>query len=81
VILSGDQSLNFSTYITNIFNYINATTYKTTLTRTNTGDRTGAIVGLWRATPAAVTAVEVRTDSGYFIANSTFTLYGVKAAA
>ena len=79
-ILSGDPSLNFSTYITNIFNYTNATTYKTTVTRTNTGDRTGAIVGLWRATPAAVTTVEVRTASGTFATGSTFTLYGVKAA-
>ena len=78
-ILSGDPSLSFSTYITNIFNYINATTYKTTVTRTNTGDRTGAISGLWRATPAAVTTVQVRVDSGYFIAGSTFTLYGIKA--
>ena len=78
-ILSGDPSAGFSTYITNIFNYTNATTYKTTVTRTNTGDRTGAIVGLWRATPAAVTTVQVRIDSGYFIAGSTFTLYGIKA--
>ena len=79
-IVSGDPSSSFSTYITNIFNYTNATTFKTTTTRTNTNDRTGAIIGLWRATPAAVTTVQVRVDSGYFIAGSTFTLYGIKAA-
>jgi hypothetical protein len=79
-IISGNPSSGFSTYITNIFNYTNATTFKTSITRTNTNDRVGAIVGLWRATPAAVTTVQVRVDSGYFIANSTFTLYGIKAA-
>jgi hypothetical protein len=79
-IISGNPSSGFSTYITNIFNYTNATTFKTTITRTNTNDRVGVIVGLWRATAAAVTTVQVRIDSGYFIANSTFTLYGIKVA-
>jgi len=78
-IVSGDPSGRFCTYITNIFNYSNATTFKTTITRTNTSDRVGVIGGLWRATPAAITAVQVRIDSGYFIAGSTFALYGIKA--
>ena len=76
---SGNPSLGFTTYITNIFNYTNATTFKTSITRTNTNDRTGAIASIWRATPAAITTVNVLVYSGYFIAGSTFTLYGIKA--
>jgi len=78
-IVSGDPSARFCTYITNIFNYSNATTSKTTITRVNSSDRVGVITGLWRATPAAVTTVQIRIDSGYFIAGSTFALYGIKA--
>lgn len=63
-----------------IFNYANATTFKTVLARTNYTDTgVSAYVGLWRATPAAITTVLVGT-SNFFASGSTFTLYGIKAA-
>ena len=66
--------------IANIQNYANSTTYKTSISRFgSTGDNTAAFVGLWRNT-AAITSVTVTTDSSTFTANSTFTLYGIKAA-
>ena len=66
--------------ITSIQNYSNATTYKTVLTRSNTAQYgTDAIVNLWRATPAAITRIDI-TSTGTFSIGSTFTLYGIQAA-
>jgi len=80
IIMSGNPSTSISTYVLNIFNYTNATTYKSCLIRSNLGDRVAAIVGLWRATPAAITTINIRVDTGTFNTGSTFTLYGIKAA-
>ena len=80
IIISGDPSLNFSTYKVDIFNYTNATTFKTFLIRSNTADRAASLVGLWRATPAAISTINIRVDTGTFNTSSTFTLYGIKAA-
>lgn len=80
IIISGDPSLNFSTYKVDIFNYTNATTFKTFLIRSNTADRAASLVGLWRATPAAISTINIRVDTGTFNTGSTFTLYGIKAA-
>lgn len=74
-----------TTYNTNliiqIMNYSNATTNKTTLCRANkASDGVDAIVGLWRNT-AAINSLTFFTASGNNIsADSTFTLYGIKAA-
>ena len=81
IIMSGDPSAGINTYISHIFNYTNATTFKTSLIRSNLVDRVAAIVGLWRATPAAITTINIRVDTGTLATGSTFTLYGVKAAA
>ena len=81
IIISGDPSLNFSTYKVDIFNYTNATTFKTCLTRSNSADRVAALVKLWRATPAAISTINIRVDTGTFNTGSTFTLYGIKASA
>jgi hypothetical protein len=77
------RTTNTSNIITQIQNYSNATTYKTLLSRDNAASEgTGAIVGLWRATPAAITSITIIPLSGGSIINtgSTFTLYGIKAA-
>jgi hypothetical protein len=77
------RTTNTSNIITQIQNYSNATTYKTLLSRDNAAsDGAGAIVGLWRATPAAITSITIIPLSGGSIINtgSTFTLYGIKAA-
>jgi hypothetical protein len=66
--------------VINIHNYANTTTYKTTLDRfNNAGTGTDAVVGLWRST-SAITSVLIKTHTGTFSANSTFTLYGIAAA-
>lgn len=68
--------------IANIMNYANTTTYKTCLLRQNTASAfVGSLVGLWRATPAAINSLTL-TSGGVskYVAGSTFTLYGIKAA-
>ena len=69
-----------STYFWHIQNYSNTTTYKTVLGRSNTASRgTNATVGLWRST-SAINQVKIDPQSTTFLANSTFTLYGIQAA-
>ena len=70
----------------NIMNYSQATTYKTILVRSSctgaSADDTRAVVGLWRATPTAITSLSlILASGGSFAIGSTFTLYGIKAAA
>ncbi len=72
------------TEIVHLQNYSNATTYKTFLGRTsnipNGNLNVGAVVGLWRST-AAITSIKVGPVVGTnFVAGSTFSLYGIKAA-
>lgn len=61
-------------------NYSNTTTYKTVLGRYNvaSGEVTQT-VNLWRST-AAISSMEIKTNSNFYYAGSTFTLYGIKAA-
>jgi hypothetical protein len=70
-----------SNTIVSIQNYSNATTYKSTLSRTNNVPTSyvAAVVGLWQNT-AAITSLTVLSGIGNFIIGSTFTLYGIKAA-
>lgn len=74
-------TLGANATIANIQNYANSTTYKTTISRSNTSSSaTEAIVNLWRNT-AAITQIDLFTNSGVnFAAGSTFTLYGITAA-
>ena len=71
------------TYIINLQNYSNSTTYKTLISRANnTGNGTNSSVGLWRST-SAITAIKVMATGGNatnFIVGSTFSLYGISAA-
>lgn len=68
---------------TMIMNYSNATTNKTTLTRWNSVSSAdpyvAAYVGMRRNTES-ITSITVFVGSGNFVAGSTFTLYGIKAA-
>jgi hypothetical protein len=76
------MSTTIASAITQINNYSNSTTNKTTLTRWNaptSGDPyVAAYVGLWRNT-AAITSLTLFLDSVNMAAGSTFTLYGIKA--
>jgi hypothetical protein len=77
----GSSSTAIGTMICNILNYANSTTYKTCITRNNAASHgTEASVTLWRST-SAITTFLVSVDSSSFATGSTFTLYGVKAAA
>lgn len=72
------------TTIANIMDYANTTTYKTCLFRDNAitdagAMQTGAGVGLWRNT-AAINSITFGTNSGYLVAGTTATLYGIKEA-
>jgi hypothetical protein len=73
-----------NTVIWNVQNYANTTTFKTVLIRMNSHSAsyagTGAIVGLWRKTPEAITSLTLTAASGNIAIGSTFTLYGIKAA-
>jgi len=67
------------TYI-NINNYSNTTTYKTTLSRASQANTlVMSHTGLWRST-AAINSIKILVSAGNYDVNSTFTLYGIKAA-
>jgi hypothetical protein len=67
--------------IVQIFNYANASTFKTVIARWNNASSfVAAIVGLWRKTPEAINRLDLVCSTGNFAAGSTFTLYGITAA-
>jgi hypothetical protein len=75
-------SSSISTYVIQINNYSNATTFKTWINRaSNSGTGANATVGLWRQT-SAINAIEIYTSSGSGTISSgtVFTLYGIAAA-
>ena len=80
---SATLSSIYGTFILNIQNYANTTTYKTVMGRySSNADRVGSIVGLWRKTPEAITSIKVTCDSstGNLASGCTLTLYGIAAA-
>jgi len=68
----------FGTGITEIYNYSNTTTYKSVLARADADNGTQAWVSMWRNTNA-ISSILIYGPYN-FAANSTFTLYGIKAA-
>jgi hypothetical protein len=69
-----------STVIFQIMNYSNSTTYKTALSRSNSGTYVIGYVGMWRNTNA-ITSVEFLTTSANTLAvGSVLTLYGIASA-
>jgi S-adenosylmethionine:tRNA-ribosyltransferase-isomerase (queuine synthetase) len=73
-------TLGNSTYIINLNNYSNSTTYKTVLSRSNrSGSGVDASAGLWRST-SVINTIDVKASSSTFLTGSTFTLYGILAA-
>lgn len=66
-----------------IMNYANTTTYKSIVGRWNSEGNSGytaGLAGLWRST-AAITSIALIPLGVNFATGSTFTLYGIKAAA
>jgi hypothetical protein len=77
--IGGMSNTTPSTYVINVMNYSNTTTYKTILSRSSSL-YTEASVNLWRNT-AAITSIIIGAQGAYtFSTGSTFTLYGIKAA-
>lgn len=76
----GRNYINQQNNILQIMNYSNSTTYKTTLSRSNSaGNLVQALTSLWRNT-AAVTSVRLFVGAGNFDTGTTFSLYGIAAA-
>ena len=79
---AGSPSDTFATNVIHFMNYANTTTRKTIISR---GDSAGfwtfENVALWRKTPEAITSITVfPAGLNNWVAGSTFTLYGIKAA-
>lgn len=79
------NTLGTNTTIVQLNNYSNTTAYKTFISRGNTatgvgGAGTCAIVGLYRGSTGAITSIQVNANVQSYMAGSTFTLYGIKAA-
>jgi hypothetical protein len=74
-------STSINTTMHYFMNYSNTNIYKTILARSNTNNTNVlALVGTWRNT-AAISSITLTANSGYnIVANSTFTLYGIKGA-
>jgi hypothetical protein len=77
--LGTDTSLIDSS-ITHIMNYSNATTYKTVLNRSSESAGTTLSASAWRST-SPVTSITLVGESSNILSGSTFTIYGIKAAA
>ena len=78
--VGGMTSSSRSIMTASINNYSNATTNKSVLSRQASATlETRAYAGLWRST-AAISTILVSTSTDTFVAGSTFSLYGIKAA-
>lgn len=80
----GANSSNPSVFIFHILNYSNSTTYKSMLVRFNNGSGgtypgINATASTWRST-SAITSIKIFPGANNFNTNSTFKLYGIKAA-
>lgn len=83
--VGSSTSTGENTFILQLQNYSNATTYKTALGRANNASSSlypGAATAafLWRSTSGIDTIRLLRQSTDTFNSGSTFTLYGIKAA-
>jgi hypothetical protein len=70
----------FQNLLIDVFNYSNSTTFKTVLAKLDQPNiLTGAMAGLWRKTPEAITSIRIFLESGNYGVGSTFSLYGIRA--
>ena len=79
-ILGAAEDGIYATSICHILNYSNTNTFKTLITRVSSTGTQGVseTVNLWRST-SAISSIFIDCSTG-FVAGSTFTLYGIKAA-
>lgn len=78
--IGGVSSGVIGTYIMQLMNYSNTTTYKTAIARSNASDTdTQAIVSLWQNTNA-ISSLVFSINGTTIAVGGTATLYGIKAA-
>ena len=78
--VSGGDGTNWNTYIVQIMNYANATTYKSLLHRANdAATQVTAAVNLWRSTSAITTVTLFSLSGANFTSGTMATLYGIGA--
>jgi hypothetical protein len=73
---------NFQTWVVDIMNYSNTSTFKSGTSRfNNAASIVAANVHTWRATPQAITSITITAEAGagYLVPGSTFSLYGIRA--
>lgn len=71
----------FGTSVIQFMSYANTNVYKTILAAaTDPGSWVERNVGLWRST-SAITTIQLGCNGGNFASGSTFSLFGIKAAA
>ena len=63
-----------------LFNYTNSSTKKTVLSRSSSSSFVSGYVGLWSATPQAITSILFTLNSQSMSIGTTLTLYGIAAA-
>ena len=74
------NTTDYGVITTQVLNYSNTTTYKTSLVRGSSASKeVAAIVSLYRST-SAINRIDCIKADGNFKNGSTFTLYGIKAA-
>lgn len=76
----GYFSTTQTTFKIDIFDYANTTTFKTVLSRSSGVDGTGAVAGVWKATPAAINRFALYLSGSTWTSGSTAKLYGIEAA-
>jgi hypothetical protein len=84
MVANSATSGTFSNHIISWNNYSNATTYKTFLARSNSQNSTAtayaeAVVNMYFET-LAISSITFFPETGNFVAGSTISLYGIKAA-
>jgi hypothetical protein len=81
ITIDGSVSQPFQNSIINVMNYSNTTTYKNALVRSNNaGAGIDQGIGVWLNT-AAINRIDIAsTGATAWLAGTTFTLYGIKAA-
>lgn len=81
IVIDDTTSSEYNTINFNLMNYSNTSVYKTIVGRYGVvGSTVGATVGLWQKTEA-INSIKINAGGvGTWAADTTFTLYGIKAA-
>lgn len=70
----------FMPWVVNINNYTNTSLLKTAISRFGNGSSySNFLTHTWRST-AAISSIKITQETGYFVAGTTFTIYGLKAS-